>query len=111
MSTHWLRNNLATIERNQLVMLFDEIESHLHPRWQRTVLRSVLDVSKKLHADATIQLIAATHSPLILVSAEPFFDSDQDAWFDLDLLRDSGRVELKKREFVREGDRGSMANQ
>lgn len=85
-------------------MLFDEIESHLHPRWQRSILRSVLAVAQVLHEHAKVQLIAATHSPLVLASAEPIFDDDKDAWFDLDLDRKSGLVELRRRPFVRHGD-------
>jgi hypothetical protein len=91
---------------SQVVMLFDEIESHLHPRWQRSVLQSVLRLTEVMHIGAKIQLIAATHSPLVLASAEPWFDAKQDAWFDLDLVRNgkSAMVELRRREFIRLGD-------
>lgn len=88
----------------QVVMLFDEIESHLHPRWQRSILSSVLHIAETLHDKATVQLFAATHSPLVLASAEPMFDSAQDAWFDLDLDRGASCVQLRRREFVRHGD-------
>ena len=91
---------------SRVVMLIDEIEAHLHPRWQRSILRSVLNLAGLLHKDATIQLIAATHSPLVLASAEPIFDAAQDAWFDLDLetAKGTGFAQLRKREFVRLGD-------
>jgi hypothetical protein len=89
---------------NQVTMLFDEIEAHLHPRWQRSILRSVLGVAQVLHKQAKVQLIAATHSPLVLASAEPFFDDAKDAWFDLDVDRKSGLVELRHRPFVPHGD-------
>jgi AAA domain, putative AbiEii toxin, Type IV TA system len=87
---------------NRVILLFDEIESHLHPRWQRTILRSVLDSSNTLHENAEVQLFAATHSPLVLASAEPLFDAEKDAWFDFDLV--DKVIELKKRTFVRRGD-------
>jgi hypothetical protein len=87
---------------NQVVLLFDEIESHLHPRWQRTILRSLLDGSKTLHTGAEVQLLAATHSPLVLASAEPFFNADRDAWFDFDL--EATTVTLQKRAFERKGE-------
>lgn len=87
---------------SQVVMLFDEIESHLHPRWQRSILNSVLEIAKRLHQDATVQLIAATHSPLVMASAEPMFDPERDAWFGLD--RGTATVTLTKRPFVRRGD-------
>jgi hypothetical protein len=91
---------------SQVVMLIDEVESHLHPRWQRTILRSLLSLMGALHEKATIQLVTATHSPLILASAEPFFDASQDAWFDLDLVGNGGErtVQLTHRHFVRRGD-------
>lgn len=97
---------LGEAPTSQVVMLFDEIESHLHPRWQRSVLHSLLRLAEVMHIGARIQLIAATHSPLVLASAEPWFDADQDAWFDLDLVRNdkSATVELRRREFVRLGD-------
>jgi len=91
---------------SKVVMLFDEIESHLHPRWQRSILKSVLHTAGTLHSDAKIQLIAATHSPLILASAEPTFDAEMDAWFDLDLDQSEAvpQVSICRREFVRHGD-------
>ena len=99
---------LGEPQTKRVVMLFDEIESHLHPRWQRSILSAVLDLSKSLNQSAEIQLIGATHSPLILASAEPFFDRSKDAWFDLDLERtDSGDKTfacLRRRELVSRGD-------
>jgi len=91
---------------SQVVMLFDEIESHLHPKWQRSILKSVLHIAESLHTKATVQLIAATHSPLILAAAEPLFEPEKDAWFDLDLEKEAGAptVKLRRRIFVRHGD-------
>lgn len=96
---------LGDAPTNQVVMLIDEIESHLHPRWQRSILESLLNVASVLY-EAKIQIITATHSPLVLASAEPIFDADQDAWFDLDWNAENngGRVELRKRIFVSHGD-------
>lgn len=91
---------------SQVVMLFDEIESHLHPRWQRSILSSVLQIAELLHTGATVQLVAATHSPLIMASAEPLFDPSKDVWFDLDLVGegDAPTVQLTRRDFSRRGD-------
>jgi hypothetical protein len=99
-------DQLGEEKTSQVVMLFDELESHLHPRWQRSILRSVLESTKILHKDARVQLVSATHSPLILASAEPFFDPNRDAWFDLDLIVDKKRVVLQERDFVRRGTAG-----
>jgi hypothetical protein len=40
----------------------------------------------------------------VLASAEPLFDPSRDAWFDLDLNRTTGVVELRRRRFVAHGD-------
>ena len=61
----------------QVILLIDELESHLHPRWQRSILGSLLKLASLLHRNAKIQLITATHSPLVLASAEPTFDSNR----------------------------------
>jgi hypothetical protein len=66
----------------------------------------VLQVANVLHQQAEVQLITGTHSPLILASAEPMFDRNLDAWFDLDLERKDGAqtVALRRREFFSHGD-------
>jgi len=98
---------LAQAPSSRVVMLFDEIEAHLHPRWQRAVVPALLKVVQTLtdDASASVQLIAATHSPLVLASLEPLFDVEQDAWFDLDF--EGRKVECRKRPFVRLGEVGN----
>jgi hypothetical protein len=70
---------------SSLILIVDEIEAHLHPKWQRTILPALLRVTQKLHAQINVQVFAATHSPLILASLETYFDKEQDKlfWFDL----------------------------
>ena len=84
------------------VFLVDEVESHLHPKWQRTVVPTLMKVMDKLTAPSDVQLIAATHSPLIMTSVEPLFDPQQDAWFDLDFERK--KVVLRRRNFEKHGN-------
>ena len=86
----------------QITFLIDEIESHLHPSWQRSIVPALLAVMEKLTRSAEVQLITATHSPLIMASVEPLFDGQQDAWFDLDFERK--KVLLRRREFEKHGD-------
>ncbi|MCY1033290.1 ATP-binding protein [Corallococcus sp. BB11-1] len=112
LSWAWREHLIASRQLGQqpssrVVMLFDEIEAHLHPRWQRAVVPALLKVVQTLTEDegASVQLIAATHSPLVLASLEPLFDVEKDAWFDLDL--EGGQVELRKREYVRLGEVGN----
>ena len=64
----------------QIIFLIDEIESHLHPKWQRSVVPAVLSAMRELNPEAEVQLVAATHSPLIMASIEPEFDNVTDAW-------------------------------
>lgn len=90
----------------RLVLLIDEPETHLHPRWQRSILPSSLRAADELRSEgAETQVIAATHSPLVLASLEPVFDASTDAWFDLDRVQKDGpsAIELSRRTFVRRG--------
>lgn len=91
----------------EIIFLIDEIEGHLHPQWQRRIVPALLKVMDALTGQhgAKVQLIAATHSPLVLASLEPLFDTAKDAWFDLDL--EHQRVLLRKRDYIRQGEVGN----
>ena len=91
----------------EIVFLIDEIEGHLHPQWQRRIVPALLKVMDALTGThgSKVQLIAATHSPLVLASVEPLFDLAQDAWFDLDL--EKRQVVLRRRPYVRHGEIGN----
>lgn len=95
----------------EVVFLIDEIEGHLHPQWQRRIVPALLKVMDALTGKhgPKMQIIAATHSPLVLASVEPLFDADKDAWFDLDLDRTSKpySVKLTPRTYVRHGEVGN----
>ncbi len=71
----------------RLVLLVDEVDAHLHPRWQRLILPALLRVGACLERGLSLQIIAVTHAPLVLASVEPEFDPKQDALFMLDLAR------------------------
>jgi predicted ATPase len=45
------------------IVIVDELEQHLHPRWQRTILPQLRKVFPK------IQFVVATHSPLVASSS------------------------------------------
>lgn len=94
---------IAVKVARQVILLFDEIDAHLHPRWQRAIVPAILKVMERLtNGQAGIQLIAATHSPLVLASVEPHFDEERDRLFHLD-IRD-GRVELGVVPWAAQGD-------
>jgi hypothetical protein len=88
----------------EIIFLIDEIEAHLHPQWQRRIVPALLDVMEALTGGHTIpvQLITATHSPLIMASAEPRFDEAQDGIFHLDIA--DGAVSLTQQPWAKQGD-------
>ena len=88
--------------QNRLAILVDEIEAHLHPKWQRAVLPALLDVTTILAESIRPQLIVATHSPLIMASIEQHFDASLDRLFHLGLNAEQ-EVELKQIPFIKRG--------
>ncbi len=46
------------------LLLIDEAENHLHPKWQKTFLNSIIDIFPNL------QIIVTTHSPFIVSSVK-----------------------------------------
>jgi hypothetical protein len=92
----------------QIVFLIDEIEAHLHPAWQRRILRALMDVTKALvdSERVQVQIIAVTHSPMLLASMEPVFDPERDSlWkFDWGEVGDHHEVILTKDRWRRRGD-------
>ena len=53
------------ISQGEAIVLIDEIELHLHPSWQRKVLRRLMETFKNC------QFIVTTHSPQIIGEVEP----------------------------------------
>ena len=88
---------------DQMILVVDEIEAHLHPRWQRAIVPALMEVIDVLSDDLVVQAHIATHSPLILASAETIFEKDTDALHHLEL--DEGMVSVSKLDF---GNFGSV---
>ena len=57
--------------QKNMVILIDEVEAHLHPKWQRVIVPALLDVRQDLDPELRAQLLIATHSPLVTVSVSP----------------------------------------
>ena len=79
----WIEHLQAAILRkehstNRIVLIVDEIEAHLHPKWQRTILPALLRVAEKLQENIAMQVFATTHAPLVLASIEPYIDEERD---------------------------------
>lgn len=108
----WMRHEEDAKIVNQpqaksLVLLWDEVECHLHPNWQRLMLPSLMEVlaSEVLTTEGReFQIIATTHAPLVMASIESLVDSEKDRLFDLDLSQETGRVELSVRPWIKYGD-------
>jgi hypothetical protein len=89
-------------EERQMVVILDEAEAHLHPKWQRVILPALLGIAADLSPELSLQLLVATHSPLVLASSEPIFDQIQDKLFHLDMVT-SGKVTFKEIPFEARG--------
>jgi predicted ATP-binding protein involved in virulence len=59
--------NTGDVFLQPLILLLDEVDIHLHPKWQRLILPAV----QKLLPNA--QIFASTHSPFVVGSVK-------DAW-------------------------------
>ncbi len=96
--------------QRRLVLLIDEVEAHLHPHWQRVIVPGLMEAIQELSSTLTPQIHLATHSPMVMASAEPLFDEETD---DLHHLKLVGKnVQLEKLPFIRRGtaDRWLMSD-
>ncbi len=92
--------------QKRMVILVDELEAHLHPQWQRVILPALLDVRDDLASDLQVQIMIATHSPLVMASVESRFDEKIDKLFKLDLVKSDlsgNEVEIQELPFIRQG--------
>ncbi len=87
---------------NRLVILFDEIEAHLHPRWQRTFMPALFEVVKILESDLDVQVIVSTHAPLVLASVETEFCEKKDRLLNFELQ--NGTVSVNEIPWAKQGD-------
>ncbi len=101
---HVIRSQLIREEpQRSIVLLIDEMEAHLHPFWQRVIVPAIMRVVQALSKEVDMQILVATHSPLVLASVEPLFDADLDKLFHLYLDYEEGDVVLDEVPFVKRG--------
>ncbi len=96
----------------RLLLLIDEVEAHLHPAWQLAILPSILTLANEMQIrsarlkskpqspkgsveESNLQILACTHSPLVLASIEPFFKEDQDQLLSFEAEWPKVSLELK----------------
>lgn len=93
---------LGRVPLHRMMVIVDELEAHLHPKWQRIVLPALMGVGDLLSSDLALQMIAATHSPMILASMEATFDPSIDVLYHL--YGSGPTVKLEETPFVKYGD-------
>jgi len=87
--------------QRHLVLIVDEVEAHLHPMWQRLIVPAIMKVAAGLSSAVKPQLHVATHSPMVLASAETVFDDRCDELHHLKL--EDGNVILEELPFIKRG--------
>lgn len=89
---------------DRFVILIDEPETHLHPRWQRSIIPALVTALNHLTENEgnNSQIVLATHSPLVAASVEPLFDPEIDDLIHLSLKE--GRVEVQQGTWTKQGD-------
>ncbi|MBQ6944583.1 MAG: AAA family ATPase [Ruminococcus sp.] len=53
-------------ESKNFIIMIDEADMLLHPEWQRKIIKALVDFLKQFSDRFTIQLLIATHSPIML---------------------------------------------
>jgi hypothetical protein len=107
----WLRHQedaklVGEKPTNSIVLLWDEVEAHLHPQWQRLILPAMMKVVSSLllqDKKSSVQLIVTTHAPLVLSSLETRCTDEQDRLFNLQIGK-KGAVELEVIPWAKYGD-------
>lgn len=87
---------------DRLVVLIEEPEVHLHPKWQRHIVPALLDVLGGLSESMRPQVLLTTHAPMLLASLEPHFNTETDRLFHFE-FRDRAVV-LEETPWTKRGD-------
>lgn len=88
------------------IVIVDELEQHLHPRWQKIIIKSLRKKFPK------IQFIITSHSPLVISGAEDtnifihrnseFIQSDAEGWLAEDVYRDIMGISTSRPGFIQD---------
>jgi hypothetical protein len=87
---------------DSVVVLLDEPETHLHPKWQRHIAPALLDVLCGLSNKMRPQVLMTTHAPLVLASLEPHFNTETDRLYSFELR--NREVVLEEIPWAKHGD-------
>jgi hypothetical protein len=97
----WTEHLTACELTRDMILLLDEAESHLHPKWQRSIIPSLLKIKEYFTPSLDIQFIITTHSPLLMASLEPSFDEISDSIFHMEMK--DGQIQLNPQTFLKHG--------
>lgn len=85
-----------------LTLLIDEVEGHLHPKWQRRIMPALLEAVSRVSDALPVQVFASTHASLVLASLEPHFDQEKDTLLHFGIER--GAVTVRPILWAAQGD-------
>lgn len=85
-----------------LLLLIDEVDAHLHPTWQCMIVPALFEVFPELDRSLRVQMIASTHAPLVIASVKTLFDEARDSLLYFG-LRD-GRIEVEEIPWAKHGE-------
>ena len=87
---------------DELVLLIDEVDAHLHPTWQRVILPALFEVFPEMERSLRVQVLASTHAPLVLASMETIFDAERDMLLHFALRE--GKIAVEEIPWAKQGD-------
>ena len=97
----------------RIVLLVDELDAHLHPKWQRMIMPALLSAIETMvnsfgarntpAGKPEVQIFTSTHSPLVMASLEDIFDAHTDKWLDFDFSGECREVCCEERPLERRG--------
>lgn len=93
-----------TNPEKRMVIIIDELEAHLHPKWQRVILPALLKLDTLIYSELKVQFILSTHSPLVLASTESYYDESSDRLFHIDVNKETGEAELTDINYIKYGE-------
>ncbi|HEU4411216.1 MAG TPA: AAA family ATPase [Polyangiaceae bacterium] len=88
---------------NELALLIDEVDAHLHPQWQRVILPALFRAVSELAGSLSVQVIVSTHAPLVLASVESFFNEATDKLLHF-TLSEGGKIVVEDLPWAKQGD-------
>ena len=65
-STVEYNNENPNSKYTDIILLIDEADAYFHPQWQKDYVKDTLNVAKQIFEGFGVQIILATHSPIML---------------------------------------------